>query len=440
MGLDPDPDKNPDHFNPNKIKHIKIEQVAWWDEHHIECVIAVLGGNGLQVRFPRNADGTLNPEGGTLSKLIRKTLNVKYKKQGRYCLGVAKVSISGETSGRRAKPFYYSGRKVISIKAWDALILAELKRVKSMDANSFWCGNKDPVDDSIYPSSPLCKLPQIAPGGTTEKTLIEAGFKKVSDIMMMTDDIKKKLKSLKGIGTGKIDAWIKKLEEIKAEPSVQVAVPVALAASVEVVAPVEESSPVEGAIPGVVAIPVDVALPVQEGAQAGGNASVVRDHRTQTNPYYSKWGPVEGEKRLRNSTAMNKYCCIKELVTHIVEESETLFKGTDHEGNWYFFHDALTTMTSAETVAWMRSKDYLKYWILPQHDLLINTRYHNKLPGDSPELMPMDSTLNKDIDDSAKRHVAVTSHLEWSKNCKDQRKFSLATPIEGMLLYIYTWL
>ena len=50
----------------------------------------------------------------------------------------------------------------------------------------------------------------------------------------------------------------------------------------------------------------------------------------------------------------------------------------------------------------------------------------------------MDSTLNKDIDDSAKRHVAVTSHLEWSKNFKDQRKISLATPIEGMLLYIYT--
>ena len=135
---------------------------------------------------------------------------------------------------------------------------------------------------------------------------------------------------------------------------------------------------------------------------------------------------------------MNKYCCIKELVTHIVEESEILFKGTDHEGNWFFFYDALTTMTSAETIAWMQEKDYLKYLILPQHDLLVNTRYHNKLLGDSPELMPMDSTLNKDIDDSGKRHVAMTSHLEWSNKYKDQRKFSSATPNEGMLLYIYT--
>ena len=48
-------------------------------------MIAGLGGNGLHIRFPRNEGGTLNPEGGTLSKVIHKTLNVKYKKQGRYC-------------------------------------------------------------------------------------------------------------------------------------------------------------------------------------------------------------------------------------------------------------------------------------------------------------------------------------------------------------------
>ena len=101
------------------------------------------------------------------------------------------MSISGETSGRRAKPFYYSGRKVISIKAWDALIAAELKRVKAMDSNSFWCGSKDPIDVGLYPSSALSKLPQIAAGGTIEKTLIEAGFNNVADLMEMTDDIKK---------------------------------------------------------------------------------------------------------------------------------------------------------------------------------------------------------------------------------------------------------
>ena len=28
LGLDPDPNKNPDCFNPNKIEHVKLEQVA----------------------------------------------------------------------------------------------------------------------------------------------------------------------------------------------------------------------------------------------------------------------------------------------------------------------------------------------------------------------------------------------------------------------------
>ena len=111
-----------------------------------------------------------------------------------------------------------------------------------------------------------------------------------------------------------------------------------------------------------------------------------------------------------------------------------MFKGTDHEDNWFFYHDALNLMTAKDTIAWMKEKDYLKHWLLPKLGLLAGTAYEHKLPGDSPELMPMDSTLNKDIDDSAKRHVAVTSHLVWNKQVKDLRKFSLATPKEGMFV------
>ena len=105
--MDPDPDNNPDCFNPNKIEHVKLKQVAWWDEHHINCVIAGLGGNNLQVHVPRDENGKLDPNDRTISKVTRKTLNVKYTKQGRYCLGVAKVSIGGEVSGRHGLPFYY---------------------------------------------------------------------------------------------------------------------------------------------------------------------------------------------------------------------------------------------------------------------------------------------------------------------------------------------
>ena len=124
--MDPDPNKNSDCFNPNKIEHVKLEQVARWDEHHIECVTVGLGGINLQVWVPRDENGRLNPDGGTISKFIRKTLNVEYKKQGRYCLDAAKVSIGGEVSDRCGLPFYYSERKVISVKAWDALTAKEI--------------------------------------------------------------------------------------------------------------------------------------------------------------------------------------------------------------------------------------------------------------------------------------------------------------------------
>ena len=181
---------------------------------------------------------------------------------------------------------------------------------------------------------------------------------------------------------------------------------------------------------------------VQTEPVAAETTTAPRDHRTHQNPYHSKWGPIEGEKKIRNCAALNKFCCIKELVIHIVDESKAMFKGTDHENNWFFYHDALSVMTSADTIAWMRGEGYLKHWMLPQNGLLDGTRYENKIPGDSPELMPMDSTLNKDIDDSGKRHVAVTCHLEWSKEYKDQRKFSLATPKEGndIDIYLFTFL
>ena len=90
-------------------------------------------------------------------------------------------------------------------------------------------------------------------------------------------------------------------------------------------------------------------------------------------------------------------------------------------------------MTSAECIAWMKEVGYYKWWLLPQLDLLKDTPYHGKLPGDSPELMPLDNSLNKDYDDSAKKHCAVTMHLPWNEIKKDRKKFSLATPREGKL-------
>ena len=48
-------------------------------------------GSTTQVRFPRDADGKYNPKGEYREKAL--LLNVKYNKQGRFCLGVDTLSL-----------------------------------------------------------------------------------------------------------------------------------------------------------------------------------------------------------------------------------------------------------------------------------------------------------------------------------------------------------
>jgi hypothetical protein len=74
----------------------------------------------------------------------------------------------------------------------------------------------------------------------------------------------------------------------------------------------------------------------------------------------------------------------------------------------------------------------LRYWLLPLESLQEGTRYQNSILGDSPELMPLDETLNMDIHVSARYHVAITSHLEND----NPLKFSFSTPKEISRAYL----
>ena len=52
--------------------------------------------------------------------------------------------------------------------------------------------------------------------------------------------------------------------------------------------------------------------------------------------------------------------------------------------------------------------------------------YSKRTVGDQPELMPLDASLNWDIDTSLNMHVLLTTHLD--RNHKD--KFCKDTPME----------
>ena len=48
------------------------------------------------------------------------------------------------------------------------------------------------------------------------------------------------------------------------------------------------------------------------------------------------------------------------MITHIYETTQALFKDDANRDN-FFYHDAISVMTAASMINWMRSKDILKH-------------------------------------------------------------------------------
>lgn len=92
-------------------------------------------------------------------------------------------------------------------------------------------------------------------------------------------------------------------------------------------------------------------------------------------------------------------------------------------------------MTAKETVDWMQTKGYLKHWVLPELNLNKGTVYANRPVGNSPEIMPLDCSLNQDVHCAVQSMVLMTSFLEDG----DKRKFSVSTPPRGYDAYSRVW-
>ena len=107
--------------------------------------------------------------------------------------------------------------------------------------------------------------------------------------------------------------------------------------------------------------------------------------------------------------------------------TKEVFKDSVHEHDWMFYRDALSLTTSNECKSFMEREVILTHWLLPQNGVNARTIYAYRPIGNTPELIPMDCNLNRDIHEGAMRHVAFTSRL--AKNYP--RKFSIATPKQG---------
>jgi len=92
-------------------------------------------------------------------------------------------------------------------------------------------------------------------------------------------------------------------------------------------------------------------------------------------------------------------------------------------------------MTANDTVAWMKEQNIHKHWFLPELDVNSGTCYEGRPIGNSPEMMPLDASLNKDVDDGVHSHIVFTEGLA----SEDPRKFCMTTPLKGSFAYRRVW-
>jgi hypothetical protein len=121
---------------------------------HVLLVLKKTGGknNDVYIAFKQTEDGKLEPENGKYSEEEKGRLKVKFEKEVRLCLGCAIVEDSnGNRKGKRAKPFVYSGKVLLTIKDWNKNIAGEIKRVnKSLQPNAFWVNNHPRKEGEIF--------------------------------------------------------------------------------------------------------------------------------------------------------------------------------------------------------------------------------------------------------------------------------------------------
>jgi len=161
-------------------------------------------------------------------------------------------------------------------------------------------------------------------------------------------------------------------------------------------------------------------------AKAGNYDSVKVDHTKAQNPYLSRFGK-DWETHMRHDIGKEGKVCITDLVEHCIQGTAAVMRGTPHEDDFLFYHDALNQMKDKKTKEWMEKKGFLKRWVLPLNGLNKGGRYDGRPIGNSPELMPLDCSLFKDVDFSMSFHIALTSWLP-PNHPEYAHRFSRATP------------
>eukprot|EP00956_Cyclotella_meneghiniana_P020465 scaffold36269_cov40-Cyclotella_meneghiniana.AAC.2 len=378
------PDENgglPDFFNPVELPPLDLDAIGWWDEMHKKCFIGQYReGQKVNVQFPRNEEGGFDIN-GTYSgdDVAASNLQVKYEKEGRLCLGVAVREVDGRREGVRLLPWDYSACKIITIKETDKLIATEIARVKALDRNTKEWTSDPEASARVYWNDLLVSVfSQIKQLSKAKAVLLASkGIKTIRDLHDLCSkpqsELKEFLKSVKGIA-------LKGLQAMR-----------------------------------------DSCLTPEEG-----NRPRVEYYIDARNPYEARfgrepdeWGEEKWKSEILKSSTFSGKKCITELVKHIVLETKKCYAGNKHDATYYFYHDALSQLTNALTVEWMKTtkipgEDKFIYdrWIKPELGLadMYGPSWVRPV-GNSAEMMPMDNHLNNDGHESVRTQVVVSMSI-----------------------------
>ena len=286
----------------------------------------------------------------------------------------------------------YTCTSILTIGKYEALIKAEIVRVKSLSTtdriSQKWAGSTERPEGTLWKEDPLDKLKGV--GKCKCDKLKTAGIMKLQDLCELDDDALRKVQE-----SSRISVKFLKTYQDQARKA------------------------------------TDGKSPFPKNFDwVAGNA----------NPYEKRYGSNWRNviKKVSRS-GLTRFRCVTELVEHIDRETAKCFAGTPYAKNYYWSHDALKQMCDKRCTAWMKEKGYYDRWIKPElecNDVVTittdsgeikhNHHYKNRPVGDQPELMPLDASLNWDIDCSLNMHVMMTWHLKQ----EDPLKFSKATPKE----------
>eukprot|EP00957_Ditylum_brightwellii_P156476 11908463-Ditylum_brightwellii.AAC.1 len=108
-------------------------------------------------------------------------------------------------------------------------------------------------------------------------------------------------------------------------------------------------------------------MSLSHGNESGAPPTDIDLHKHE-NPYFSKYGD-EWESVVAKSKGMKHVISIHALVWHMYTTMKEAFENRIHRDDFFFYHDTFSLMTSNECLGWMREKNILKSWILPEMNL-----------------------------------------------------------------------